>query len=172
VEAGKLRKAVLCIFNCDLLWLYEPDALFDLKEHEEELTNLNSTEREEVCKARIGQGTYRKNLIDLWKGCAVTGCNNEDILRASHAKSWRDCCNKERLDPFNGLLLIPNLDVLFDQHLITFKEDLSIKISRRLSEEDQKRLGIGPELRLRKLCPRTEKYLSYHREKFYLKECP
>src|SRR2546427_9511640 len=73
VQAGKLKSPRLCIFNCDLLRLYEPDAFTDLEEHNQELTDLSPTEREELRKARIGQGTYRKKLLALWKTCAVTG---------------------------------------------------------------------------------------------------
>jgi len=171
VKAGKLKRPVLCIFNSDLLTLYEPDAFTDLKDHEQELMNLSQTEREAVVKARLGQGRYREDLIDLWEGrCAVTEVKNEAVLRASHIKPWRECSNGERLDRFNGLLLIPNLDVLFDQHLISFEKDGSIRISHRLSEEEQVKLGISSRLRLRKLPSHTEKYLRPHREWFYSKE--
>ena len=40
-------------------------------------------------------------------------------------------------DPFNGLLLIPNLDALFDGGLISFAESGEIMSSSLLSEDDQ-----------------------------------
>ena len=34
-----------------------------------------------------------------------------EVLRASHAKPWAECANDaERLDVFNGFLLVANLD--------------------------------------------------------------
>ena len=49
---------------------------------------------------------------------AVTALNmlkEESLLFASHIKPWSDSNNKERLDPYNGFLLTPNLDVCFDK---------------------------------------------------------
>ncbi|WP_245431366.1 HNH endonuclease signature motif containing protein, partial [Rhodoplanes roseus] len=42
----------------------------------------------------------------------MTGCEVEDVLRASHIKPWRDASDQERLDPRNGLLLSATLDAL------------------------------------------------------------
>ena len=42
------------------------------------------------------------------------------LLIASHIKPWHVCDDKERLDKFNGLMLSPNIDALFDNGLITF----------------------------------------------------
>ena len=51
----------------------------------------------------------------LWGGrCAVTGLDLPLLLRASHIKPWRDSDNRERLDPYNGLLLSPSYDAAFD----------------------------------------------------------
>lgn len=64
--------------------------------------------REAVSKARIGQGKYRKDMIDIWGGrCAVTDCAKTSILRASHAKPWGDvtATADEVIDPYNGFLL-------------------------------------------------------------------
>lgn len=52
--------------------------------------SLSSSEREAIVKARIGQGPFRKNLIKYWSTCAVTGCMDDALLRASHIKPWRD----------------------------------------------------------------------------------
>jgi putative restriction endonuclease len=72
-----------------------------------EYKTIEETTRDSVIKSRLGQGEYRRNLIEVWGGCSVTGCKTIEILRASHIKPWRFSSNSERLDPYNGLLLLP-----------------------------------------------------------------
>lgn len=172
-------KRNLHVFNCNMLKLseqnygieevIEPDALTDIEQHQSEFRDIERTEQQSIVKSRIGQGIFRDELMGLWGGCSVTGLANLTILRASHAKPWRDSTNQERLDPFNGLLLIPNLDVLFDAGLITFEHDGQIRISRLLSEEECLLLGVNHNLRLRKIFPNNQKYLAYHREEVFKK---
>lgn len=122
------------------------------------------TERDALIKVRIGQGGYRQALIDYWAGCAVTGHDNPTMLRASHAKPWRYATNDERIDPFNGLLLTPNLDLAFDQGLVTFAEDGQLLISSRMDAPSAALLGINPNMALLKLDARHQPYLAWHRE--------
>ena len=101
------------------------------------------TEREALVKSRMGQGIFRSEAIALWGCCAVTGCALSQILVASHIVPWKDATNQERLDPFNGLLLTPNMDRLFDQFLIAFNDDGSILLSKSLSAEMKAALGVN-----------------------------
>jgi len=125
---------------------------------------VTDTERESLRKARIGQSGYRAALIAYWGGCAVTGCSNMDMLRASHAKPWHAASPSERLDPFNGLLLVPNLDQAFDQGLISFDDEGQILISEALDAHTASLLGLSPHLRLRQIEPCHRKYLAWHRD--------
>jgi predicted restriction endonuclease len=86
------------------------------------------------------------------------------MLRASHIKPWRDATHLERLDPFNGLLLTPNLDQAFDLGLISFTEKGDIVIAQALTTELQLALGINAQCRLRSLHDRHLNYLAWHRE--------
>ena len=126
------------------------------------------TEAEAMIKERRGQSKYRKALEKLWGSqCAVTGVSIPEVLRASHAKPWKDCeTGKERIDPYNGFLLNANLDALFDKFLITFSDDGEILISPKLRQTDLTKLGINADMKLRKLDPRHIPYLSYHRSVF------
>ncbi|MCC6242249.1 MAG: HNH endonuclease, partial [Gemmatimonadaceae bacterium] len=99
--------------------LHDLSAFDDLSVHESELAPLAETEREQVTKARVGQGQFRERLLSLWRGCAVTGVARPDLVRASHIKPWRMSNNEERLDPSNGLLLLPQYDHLFDAGFIS-----------------------------------------------------
>jgi hypothetical protein len=76
-------------------------------------TDIPSTTRDALVQARVGQGSFRAALIKVWGGrCAVTGCAELAVLRASHVKPWRLSDDAERLDSANGLLLTANLDLI------------------------------------------------------------
>lgn len=136
---------------------------------QDSLLPLTETEREAIIKARIGQGIYRAALIDYWGSCSITGCANLNMLRASHAKPWFAATSSERLDPFNGLLLTPNLDLAFDQGLISFNDDGQILISNQLDEQSCSALNLWPHLRLRQIEPRHRVYLAWHRDYLFKK---
>ncbi len=63
---------------------------------------MNETEKSIMVNTRMGQGTFRNQLVNMWQGCAITGYKNTHMLVASHIKPWRDSSNSERLDKFNG----------------------------------------------------------------------
>jgi putative restriction endonuclease len=128
---------------------------------------VTETERRALNKVRIGQGTYRTQLFSFWGGCAVTGCSNLAMLRASHAKPWHVSSPAERLDPFNGLLLVPNLDQAFDQGLISFDDVGAILISTALDSQTATLLGITPNLRLRQMTSALLPYLAWHRDNLF-----
>ena len=125
---------------------------------------IETTEKESLSKARIGQGRFRADVLHRWNNaCAVTGCDVLEIVRASHIKPWRDCTDEERLDPLNGLPLVANLDALFDNGLITFDSQGKMLVSNSIPESQQSSLGLrGPGL-LKSISNKTRKYLKYHR---------
>jgi len=132
---------------------------------------IAETERDTLIQARIGQGTFRTNVIVLWGSCAVTGCSMPGVLIASHIVPWAKCAtNEERLDPLNGLLLTPNLDKLLDQFLISFKSDGAILLSNELSVEERAALGVTERSRLRFVRPAMLPYLKRHRDLFSRKQ--
>lgn len=139
----------------------------DMKEFEINNKELSETVREAIVQSRIGQGVFRDNLKKYWKKCAVTGCKLVVTLKASHIKPWRDSDNKERLDVYNGLLLIPNLDTAFDKGYISFDNEGKIIISASLKEDDKNKLGINSEMKISRLEKNHIKYLDYHRQNIF-----
>lgn len=125
---------------------------------------LHNTERAILINARIGQGQYRKSLIDYWGGCAVTGYADTRLLIASHIKPWKKANNAERLDRYNGLLLQPNLDKAFDLGYISFTEKGKITISEQL--EQPAAIGIDGNMAI-DVSNSHQDFLSYHRECVY-----
>jgi putative restriction endonuclease len=135
---------------------------------EEIITNssISSTQKTQLINARIGQGQFRKDLLHYWEQCAVTGFQSHELLVASHIKPWSKSSNEERLDPYNGLLLIPNIDKVFDKGLISFSENGSILISQFLPEANM--LGIDSKMKVN-LTKKHQVYMQYHRDYLYKK---
>ena len=134
-----------------------------LQEDIEEVINCagtNKTEKSALISARVGQGKYRSDLIDYWQRCAVTGFSNVRFLIASHIKPWRESENQERLDPFNGLLLLPNLDKVFDLGFITFTEKGKIIVSEHL--EDTENIGVTRDMSIA-IENEHQAYMKFHR---------
>lgn len=124
------------------------------------------TEVERLVRQRVGQDVFREALLDYWGGaCAVTGLALPEVLRASHAKPWADCeSDEERLDVFNGFLLVANLDALFDRGLIGFDAGGDMVITPRLTTEHRVSLHLREGLRLRWIAPEHAPFLQWHRE--------
>lgn len=133
---------------------------------QEKLAALGSTERMAMVRQRIGQALYREAQCLLWEGrCAATGLGLEPVLRASHAKPWsRRASPAEQLDPYNGFLLAPHIDALFDKGFLSFDATGTVIWSECLASEERGRLGLPEELRIRGIDPRHDSYLTYHRE--------
>ncbi|MDH5571473.1 MAG: HNH endonuclease [Gammaproteobacteria bacterium] len=122
---------------------------------------IADTEKPTFINARIGQGKYRRELIGHWEACALTGFNDTRFLVASHIKPWKDSNHEQRLDAYNGLLLLPNLDKVFDLGFISFEDSGKIKISSYLEELDI--LGVRPDMQI-KLQDQHQEYIQYHRD--------
>ncbi len=123
----------------------------------------NETERAYIRNARIGQGQFRKALLDAYQStCPILGISNPDLLMASHIKPWNACTNQERLDPNNGILLSPLIDKLFDRGLITFEDDGAIRQSPCLSPTDRIKCLLDDVSRF-KLSPKSAHYMEFHR---------
>lgn len=129
---------------------------------------INATEKDSIVKSRIGQGSFRKDLIEYWHGCAISQCPLTWMLIASHIKPWKDADNQERLDVYNGLLLLPNYDKLFDLGYISFNRNGRIMCSRLLDNFDKDVIGLTNDMNLVKLDMRHLPYLKYHNENCFL----
>ncbi len=125
------------------------------------------TSKESLVQSRIGQGQFRTALIEYWQCCSVTGCKQIELLKASHIKPWRYASNQERLNVFNGLLLLPNLDTCFDLGLISFDDEGKILISNQLRKATLLQLGINEGMKLMKVEKHHQEFLKYHRESVF-----
>nr|MCU0732345.1 HNH endonuclease [Hyphomonas sp.] len=140
---------------------------FPLAQWEAEVAHLGDTEVERIVKERVGQGYFRRALMDYWGGrCPLTGIAEEALLRASHIIPWVKCTSDaDRLDVYNGLLLAAHWDAAFDRGLVSFGDDgmplfkpgLDPAVVELLSTTTIQPLALDPQHRLR---------LDWHRQHF------
>lgn len=157
----------LAFINSDYHKRIADSIITEIKAVENDNT-IKMTEKDSIVKPRIGQGIFRKGLIEYWHGCAISQCPLTWMLIASHIKPWRDADNQERLDPYNGLLLLPNYDKLFDLGYISFNSKGKIMYSRLLDKFDRETIGLTNNLHLVKLEEQHLKYLKYHNDNYFL----
>ena len=128
----------------------------------------HETEIEALYQARRGQGTFREKLLKYWQHtCSVSAISLSGILKASHIKPWSESNDTERLDLYNGLLLNPTLDALFDKGLITFSNDGEV-LHGKAVESQLGALGITETMRLKRIEEKHLKYLSWHRANVFV----
>lgn len=129
-------------------------------------SEIPETHRLQLSKARIGQGLFRKRVMLLDAACRVTGVTDPRVLVASHIKPWRTSSNCERLNGFNGVLLSPHVDALFDDHLVTFEDDGRMHVHPSLSPDVLERWGIDPTRRVENFRREQAEFLHHHRTNF------
>ena len=149
--------------HSDFHKMQEETILAEIEEVEND-TFITNTERTAIIKSRVGQGDFREKLIAFWKGCSISGCQLTDILVASHIKPWRVANNQERLDTYNGLLLLPNFDKLFDKGYISSDTKGKIVFSNFFPESDRTLLQIKKDTHLVLVSDKHKPYLLYHNQ--------
>lgn len=148
----------------------EPNAeiLDDLNKIEGD-ASIPETQRLQLSKARIGQGLFRKRVMLVDPHCRVTGVDDPRLLIASHIKPWRDATNAERISGYNGIMLSPHIDALFDERLISFEDDGRMLVHASLPKEVLERWSINPKAPLEKFRPEQAHFLQHHRSLFAAK---
>ena len=133
--------------------------------------SIPETERTAIVQSRIGQGQFRKQLMDKYHGsCVITGINHPKLLVASHIKPWSASSNMERLQVDNGLLLSATYDRLFDSGLITFDKTGKIYLSSLIGVENEKKLHLQTGIQYPLLVTKQmQQFLEYHSDVVFVK---
>jgi len=126
-------------------------------------TIVGPTFRDQLVRARRGQGVFRSNVLLREESCRVTRVNEPRHLKASHIKPWRDATDAERLDGANGLLLAPHIDHLFDDGYITFSNNQELVIVPEVRDKLLDAWGIDAGVRVGEFSREQSAYLEYHR---------
>ena len=122
--------------------------------------------KEQTSKGRTGQTKYRERVLEICPVCPITQVHDERLLIASHIKPYAVCEKSEQYDGYNGYMLTPLYDKLFDRGFITFTNDKYLIVSEQLSKKDCERLHLINNTYIQQL-PMTDKhkiYLKYHRD--------
>jgi len=125
--------------------------------------SIATTERDQLVKARVGQGLFRSRVELLDPVCRITGVSDRRFLRASHIKPWAKSTNAEKLDGANGLLLAPHADHLFDKGFISFDDSGKMLLSDRLPPSVISAWSLSQSTLPRPLTPKQSLYMGYHR---------
>ncbi|MDB5135688.1 MAG: endonuclease family protein [Mucilaginibacter sp.] len=135
----------------------------------EDSKSISTTKKEVIISARIGQGKFREKLLEQMFSCPITDVSDERLLMASHIKPWVQSNDKEKIDPYNGLILTPTYDKMFDQGFISFEDDGTLLISPYISPLNIKKLNLS-KIKKYNIQPKgREKYLDYHRKNIFKK---
>jgi hypothetical protein len=132
--------------------------------------DIPATTCEQLIDARRGQGRFRRDVAAVEKkGCRMTSVTQVSHLRASHIKPWGDSDDREKLDPYNGLLLSPHIDHLFDRGYISFSDAGELMVSKRLKQSILAAWGVALPMNVGAFEPKQCEYLGYHRRKVFQK---
>jgi putative restriction endonuclease len=97
---------------------------------------LRTPEVTETVASRVqrrGQAFFRDLVLNNYgEKCAVSAIDLRDLLVASHIVPWSSNPS-ERLNVANGICLSRLHDAAFDRGLITFDDDLRLRLSSRLT---------------------------------------
>jgi len=131
------------------------------------LGDFGPTFKEQLVKARRGQGVFRSNVLLSENECRVTGVSDAKHLRASHIKPWRDASNSERLNGANGLLLSPHIDHLFDQGYISFSSSQQLWVVPDVRANLLDKWGIDSSTKVGEFNCEQQAFLDYHRTNIF-----
>ena len=101
--------------------------------------------------------------------CRVTGVDDSRLLIASHIKPWRDSTNLERINGFNGIMLSPHVDALFDERLISFEDDGRMLSHPSLNDDVLARWSISKATKVGQFRTEQSAFLYHHRAAFAAK---
>ncbi len=138
-------------------------------EHEEEIevqmrTDIGETQKTQIINSRRGQGVFKARLRLVEKSCRITNVSNPRHLIASHIKPWAKSNDTEKLSGFNGLLLSPHIDHLFDKGYISFTDNGALIFSERLNVILLDEWGIDRNINVGGFKQEQKVFLEYHRD--------
>lgn len=161
----------------DAIWQRKSDPLvftYGKSKDKAEPTKTPNNKKEEenkkiVRQARDGQGKYREQLLEQCHFCPVTMISDERLLIASHIKPWAASNDTEKIDPYNGYMLSPMIDKLFDRGFITFTDSRHIVLSEFISPYTWKQIGLKNDTfyKALQMDDKRIEYLKFHHESVF-----
>lgn len=128
---------------------------------------LTAAESEAKTKIRYGEEKFRKRLMPMWDNqCAICHIDLPPLLTASRAKPWKDCTEKERVDPYNGILLCCNHHMLYQQGFIAFDGQGKIHLSSQLAETNYEKYDLHEKIKINRE-ERHKPYVKWHKKHLF-----
>lgn len=159
-----LSQAEIGKIEHDLAPLFDDESEYEINLEIEARKLQGDLQKIQITKSRRGQGIFKANVRLIEKHCRVTGVTNIKHLRASHIKPWAVSNNVEKLDGFNGLLLSPHVDHLFDRGFISFHNSGDLLISSELNPKILDQWAIQSNRNVGTFLSEQREYLEYHRD--------
>lgn len=127
-------------------------------------TDIGETQKSQIITSRRGQGVFKANVRLVETFCRVTKVANSKHLIASHIKPWKKSTDVEKLSGYNGLLLSPHIDHLFDKGYISFEPKGSLIISSHLGPSVLDKWQIDKHINVGQFRTEQKVFLEYHRD--------
>jgi len=127
-------------------------------------TDIGPTQKTQMINSRRGQGVFKANVRLVETFCRVTKVANPKHLIASHIKPWSKSDDTEKLSGFNGLLLAPHIDHLFDKGFISFEGNGNLIFSRQLDDSLLDKWNIDKNINVGNFRNEQQQFLEYHRD--------
>ena len=127
-------------------------------------TDIGATQKTQIINSRRGQGVFKANVRLVETFCRVTKVANPKHLIASHIKPWSKSDDLEKLSGFNGLLLAPHIDHLFDKGFISFEGNGNLLLSGQLDNSILDKWQIDKNINVGAFRKEQQQFLEYHRD--------
>lgn len=148
----------------------ETEHPYRVEREEEEIveSDVPQEKKQQLMRARKGQGEYRQKLLLECPYCPITLVSDDRLLIASHIKPWTASNDFEKTDPKNGFMLTPTFDRLFDRGFLSFTNDKKTMLSPFLSNMTYSKIGISNNRTILHLpIEGREEYLEFHRKEIF-----
>ena len=127
-------------------------------------TDIGPTQKTQMINSRRGQGVFKAQVRQIERACRVTKVTNPRHLIASHIKPWKKSNDAEKISGYNGLLLAPHIDHLFDKGFISFKGNGNLILSSHLDNTLLDKWHIDKNINVGSFRNEQQQFLEYHRD--------
>jgi predicted restriction endonuclease len=127
-------------------------------------TDIGETQKTQIINSRRGQGVFKAQVRQIERACRITKVTNPRHLIASHIKPWSKSNDAEKISGYNGLLLAPHIDHLFDKGLISFENNGNLILSKQVDHEVLNQWAIDKSINVGTFRPEQKIFLDYHRD--------
>jgi len=127
-------------------------------------TDIGPTQKTQIVNSRRGQGIFKAQVRQIERACRVTKVTNPRHLIASHIKPWNKSNDAEKISGYNGLLLAPHIDHLFDKGFISFEGNGNLLLSSQLDNSILDKWSINKGINVGSFRNEQQQFLEYHRD--------